>query len=91
MANAGIPGKLEMGALDAVEPQRPAPRPIEERLQKRPDKVLYAGGQPTAQKIRDTRTKPCPYVSIACRMNRLWRAANHKEGAEVVEVVTYVS
>jgi len=35
------------------EPGMPAPKPIEEKLQKALDKALYANGQPGAQKVRN--------------------------------------
>lgn len=53
MATPNIPGNLEMSGLDSEESQIPAPKPIEEKLQKQLDKFLYGGGRPTAQKIRD--------------------------------------
>ena len=53
MANQDIPRSLEMSGLVSDEPQIPASPAIEEKLQKRLDKILYGGGRPVAQKIRD--------------------------------------
>ena len=38
--------------VDSEETEKPALKPIEERLQKSLDKALYAGGSETAQKVR---------------------------------------
>ena len=42
-----------MGGPDSQKLQEPAAKPIEERLQKLLDKGLYAGGRPTAQRLRN--------------------------------------
>ena len=44
----GLDGDLNRDALHA-----PAPKPVEESLQKLLDKALYSGGRPSAQKIRN--------------------------------------
>src|SRR5215469_14701098 len=39
--------------LDSHKLQKPVPRPIDDRLQKRLDKMLYAGGRPQALRLRN--------------------------------------
>ena len=41
------------GGVHSEEPQIPATKPIEEKLQQAIDKALYANGRPSAQKIRN--------------------------------------
>src|SRR5437868_7164066 len=42
-----------IGGLDSQKLQKPAAKPIEERLQKLLDRALYAGGRPQAQQLRN--------------------------------------
>lgn len=42
-----------MSGPDSQELQKPGDKPIDEKLQKLVDKTLYAGGQPTAQRLRN--------------------------------------
>jgi nitrite reductase/ring-hydroxylating ferredoxin subunit/uncharacterized membrane protein len=42
-----------MGGLDSQKLQKPVPRPIDDRLQKRLDRMLYAGGRPEALRLRN--------------------------------------
>jgi len=41
------------GGLDSDELPKPAPTPIEDRLQKQLDRMLYAGGRPQALRLRN--------------------------------------
>ena len=42
-----------IGGLDSQKLQQPIPRPIDDRVQKLVDRALYAGGRPTAQRLRN--------------------------------------
>jgi hypothetical protein len=51
MASPNIPGNVEMSGLDSEESQIPAPKPIEEKLQKQLDKILI--WRRTAHRAKD--------------------------------------
>lgn len=53
MANPNVLGSREMSGLDPERSQTRAPKAIEEKVQKAVDKVLYGGGRPSAQRIRN--------------------------------------
>src|SRR6185312_10346913 len=52
MADPMTANSQDFGGLHPV-PEKPANKPIDERVQKALDKALYAGGNPGAQKIRN--------------------------------------
>ena len=53
MTNSTVADKSNSADVRSENPEIPPPAPIEERLQKLLDKVLYANGRPSAQKIRN--------------------------------------
>lgn len=53
MTNSTVADKSNSADVRSENPEIPPTAPIEERLQKLLDKVLYANGRPSAQKIRN--------------------------------------
>lgn len=54
MANSSIAGSHGMsGGLQTEQSEKPISKPIDERIQKSIDKLLYAEGRPSAQKFRN--------------------------------------
>jgi nitrite reductase/ring-hydroxylating ferredoxin subunit/uncharacterized membrane protein len=53
MANANAISSQQNDGLPNVQPEPPASKPIDERLQKAIDRALYADGSPVAQRMRN--------------------------------------
>src|SRR5437868_15450167 len=53
MKEAGMTYRKIDTGLDSQKLQKPAAKPIEERLQKLLDRALYAGGRPQVQQLRN--------------------------------------
>jgi nitrite reductase/ring-hydroxylating ferredoxin subunit/uncharacterized membrane protein len=53
MTNPNVAEAISRGGFDSERSQKPAPKPIDERLQKLLDRALYAGGRPSAQRLRN--------------------------------------
>jgi nitrite reductase/ring-hydroxylating ferredoxin subunit/uncharacterized membrane protein len=53
MADPMMANVRNIGGMHTEELEKPANKPIDERLQKLLDRALYAGGSPSAQKIRN--------------------------------------
>jgi nitrite reductase/ring-hydroxylating ferredoxin subunit/uncharacterized membrane protein len=53
MADPRIDITAGLGGLDFHKLQKPVPRPIDDRLQKQLDRMLYAGGRPEALQLRN--------------------------------------